>query len=247
MPVHLSDKFPAAGCWAKGDMPLQFSKNYQIHPPISVNGSIRLPLVCNEESFLLSFVLCRAGAGLGSCRPFSSERGLSMLSGPLTQEMPPLCFVSPPPTVWPERLDRASRTQQLGRCLPGSGSAGQSQWSCEAPPPQSLPGLPQGVCTLLPALCSSALSFFWFSRPPVMFSHPKEEPPPPDCELPEGRDSSDAYVCVRARTFHGSGVVLGVGPDGGKCLVKTVRELKWGLAAGSSRPISRHQEQCPAC
>lgn len=142
VPVHLSDKFPAAGCWAKGDMPLQFSKNYQIHPPISVNGSIRLPLVCNEKSFLLSFVLCRAGAGLGSWRPFSSERGLSMLSGPLTQEMPPLCFVSPPPTVWPERLDRGSRTQQLGRCLPGAGSAGQSQWSCEAPPPRSLPGLP---------------------------------------------------------------------------------------------------------
>lgn len=84
-------------CWAKGDMPLQFSKNYQIHTPISVNDSIRLPLACNEKSFLCCS-LFSAEKALASWRSLSSASCLSMLSGPLTHEGPPLSVPCSPTT-----------------------------------------------------------------------------------------------------------------------------------------------------
>lgn len=74
------------------------------------------------------------------------------------------------------------------------------------------------------------------------------QPPPSDCELPEGRDSANPCARLSGHVCASPWMVPGMDPDGGKWPVKAVRELRRGeLAGGSSGLISRYQEQCLAC
>ena len=189
--------------WAKGDKPLHFSKNYQIHAPTSAQGRIQLPLACNEKSFpFCSFFFAEEESA--SWRSFSSAGCLSMLSGPLTQEVPPLSLVPHHPQYGRSGAGQGEQDLADPRTYPPVAEQvrqAQQDRVISVPLRPLLHGAfqdcPKGLCASLPTCplqCPKLFFFFFFgfSSPPV--TSVPSQPPPADRELPESRDSSHGTV-----------------------------------------------------
>lgn len=152
----------------------------------------------------MSFLFCSllfAEEELASWRSFSSTGCLSMPSGPLTQEVPPLSLVPAKHTRSMAREEGQGEQDSADLLWTYPPVARQvhlaqqeSQCAAETPPPWSLPGLLQGAGCLSAYLLFYSALFFGLLFLPVTSS--SSQPPSPDCALPEGRDSSDRCAFI---------------------------------------------------